>query len=84
MGEMACPSPTGTLKRPRLIGLKVKNEYFFYRREDCLDVFVEKMNKILSGFAHFCRQKIDTIYVEKREHKVRQFVTYVGQNLIEM
>ena len=42
------------------------------------------MNKILSGFAHFCRQKIDTIYVEKREHKVSQFVTYVGQNLIEM
>ena len=29
VGEMACPSPTGTLKRPRLIGLKVKNEYFF-------------------------------------------------------
>lgn len=49
-----------------------------------MDVFVEKMNKILSGFANFCRQKIDTIYVEKREHKVRQFVTYVGQNLIEM
>lgn len=47
-------------------------------------MFVENMNKIISGFANLCRQKIDAIYVQKREHKVRKFVTYVGQNLIEM
>ena len=67
VGEMTCPNPTGTLKRPRLIGLKV--EYFCYRGKHYLDVFVEKMNKILDDFANFRRQKIDVTDVEKREQK---------------
>ena len=67
VGKMTCLNPTGTLKRPRLIGLKV--EYFCYRRKDYLDVFVEKMNKILDDFANFRRQKIDLTDVEKREQK---------------
>ena len=37
--------------------IKCENdEYFCYKGEDCLDVFVEKMNKILDNFAHFPRK----------------------------
>ena len=30
-----------------------KNEYFCYSGKHCLDVFVDKMNEILSGFTYF-------------------------------
>ena len=33
------------------------SEYFCHRGGDCLDVFVEKMNKNLYNFENFSRQK---------------------------
>ena len=35
----------------------LENEYFCYIGEDCLDVFVEKMDEILTNFATFPRKK---------------------------
>ena len=47
-----------------------KNEYFCYRGEDCLDVFAEKMDKILSNFAKFLGQKLIALTDDqKTEHK---------------
>ena len=49
------------------IGLE--NEYFYYIGEDCLDVFVERMDEILTNFATFERTKILSMTDgEKMEH----------------
>ena len=41
------------------------SEYFSYSGEDCMDVFAEKIEKILYGFANFSKQKI--IFTEENQ-----------------
>ena len=36
---------------------KKQNKYFCHRGEDCLDAFIEKMNKIFDNFGNYPRKR---------------------------
>ena len=61
--------------------LRQKYEYFFYIAEDCLDVFVDMMNEILTNFSK--NKKLGLTNDENRNAVLQQFVAYVVKNLIE-
>ena len=53
----------------------------FYIAEDCLDVFVDMMNEILTNFSK--NKKLGLTNDENRNAVLQQFVAYVVKNLIE-
>lgn len=59
-----------------------KKIIFFWRGEDCLDVFAEKMNKIFSNFASVPRQNAVIVIDDKEEHKSKTVLIYVVINVI--
>ena len=61
--------------------LAKEDEYFSYREQDCMDVFVEKIEKIIDNFANFLKQKM--IFTEENYWKItgqRKLVIYVEMN----
>lgn len=54
---------------------------FFYIGEDCLDVFVEMMDEILTNFSK--NKKLGLTNDENRNAVLQQFVACVVKNLIE-
>ena len=71
-----------SLKPPFIVyNFETKIWIFFYIAEDCLDVFVDMMNEILTNFSK--NKKLGLTNDENRNAVLQQFVAYVVKNLIE-
>ena len=51
--------------------IEIKDEYFHYRGEDCLDVVIEKVYEILEDFVNSYKRKIIMTYVGKKHQKAK-------------